>query len=90
MQKGQIVKVQNKARKFGQAESYFAVNCDKDGQTLTYLFTENELIDAQTRCEKNDEDLDHIEEMYVDTTGIKYIAILFFGLLAGYLIRCTI
>lgn len=90
MQKGQIVKVENKVRKFGSLDSYYAVNCDRNGETLTYLFTENELTDAQKRCEKNVEDLDHIEEMYVDTTGIKYILILFFGLLAGYLIRSII
>lgn len=90
MQKGQIVKIENKNRKFGSLDSYYAVNCDKEGQTLTYLFTENELIDAQKRCEKNIEDLDEVEEMYVDTTGIKYVLMLFFGVIIGYLIRSII
>lgn len=90
MQKGQIVKVENKVRKFGSLDSYYAVNCDRDGQTLTYLFTENELTDAQKRCEKNVEDLEQIEDMYIDTTGIKYAFILFAGLIIGYLIRSVI
>lgn len=90
MQKGQIVKVENKVRKFGSLDSYYAVNCDRDGKTLTYLFTENELTDAQKRCEKNVEDLEQVEDMYIDTTGIKYAFILFAGLVIGYLIRSVI
>ena len=56
---GRLFKVENKGRKFGANKHYiftYLENSNGDNET-PYLFTENELKDAENRANKNPEDL---------------------------------
>lgn len=58
VKQGKILEVENKDRKFGANSKYFAIwteNAKKE--ELCLLFTENQLLTAKLRAEKNPEDI---------------------------------
>ena len=59
IKQGRLIRVENKDRIFGSAETYVAVQVeDANGKNeRCLLFTDNEINIAQERAEKNKEDL---------------------------------
>jgi len=55
---GDLQLVSNKSRKFGSNKRYFYVRLQSpDGEEKEYLFTENEIFQANKRAQINPEDL---------------------------------
>jgi|TARA_B100000085_G_C18298383_1_gene413224 hypothetical protein len=58
VKQGKIIEVQNQNRKFGANSKYFAIWTENSKkEELCLLFTENQLITAKSRAEKNPEDI---------------------------------
>lgn len=57
--KGRIITVENKERKFGASDTYYAIQVedDKGRNEQCLLFTSAELKKAQERAKRNPEDL---------------------------------
>lgn len=60
MKKGEIVRVENKDRKFGSQKEYHAVHCVQNGLPVALLLTQNQLDDAVKRAMENQEDIPEI------------------------------
>jgi|TARA_R110002012_G_scaffold320581_1_gene544604 hypothetical protein len=60
MKKGEIVRVENKDRKFGSQKEYHAVHCAQNGLPVALLLTQNQLDDAVKRAMENQEDIPEI------------------------------
>jgi hypothetical protein len=61
MKKGEIVKVENKDRKFGSQKEYHAVHCVQNRLPVALLLTQNQLDDAVKRAKENQEDIPEIK-----------------------------
>ena len=58
VKQGKIIEVQNQNRKFGANSKYFAIWTENSKkEELCLLFTENQLLTAKSRAEKNPEDI---------------------------------
>jgi hypothetical protein len=58
VKQGKIIEVENKNRRFGANSKYYAIWTENSSkEEVCLLFTENQLLRARNRADKNPEDL---------------------------------